>query len=135
MWLQTKYIYFYPFAFHKSNLTLDVNVKGPKIRFVNLFYSGTQMTGLSSLPAWAILTIILLLTSVLNEVVSNATTASILLPVLKNIAIQLKLNPLYLMLPVVLSCNYTFMFPASSPTNAIVYKVCSTLNNLSIMKR
>jgi len=83
---------------------------------------GLQMTGLSSLPAWAILTIILLMTSVLNEVVSNATTASILLPVLKNISIQLKLNPLYLMLPVVLSCNYTFMFPASSPTNAIVYK-------------
>ena len=81
------------------------------------------MKGLDSLPSWAILTVILLVTSSLNEVVSNATTASILLPVLKDISIQLGLNPLYLMLPVVLSCNYTFMLPASCPPNAIVYKV------------
>ena len=81
------------------------------------------MKGLDSLPNWAILTVILLVTSCLNEIVSNATTASILLPVLKDISIQLGLNPLYLMLPVVLSCNYTFMLPASCPPNAIVYKV------------
>ena len=81
------------------------------------------MKGLDSLPSWAILTVILLVTSSLNEVVSNATTASILLPVLKDISIQLGLKPLYLMLPVVLSCNYTFMLPASCPPNAIVYKV------------
>ena len=84
---------------------------------------GDQMTGLSDLPSWAILTLLLLMTNILNEVVSNATTASILLPVLKNIAIKLQLNPLYLMLPVVLSCNYTFMLPASCPPNAIVFKV------------
>ena len=59
---------------------------------------------------------------------SNATTASILLPVLKDISLELGLNPLYLLLPVVLSCNYTFMLPASCPPNAIVYKVTSTLN-------
>ena len=81
------------------------------------------MKGLDSLPSWAILTVILLVTSSLNEIVNNATTASILLPVLKDISIQLGLNPLYLMLPVVLSCNYTFMLPASCPPNAIVYKV------------
>ena len=81
------------------------------------------MTELSSLSDWQILTIILLLTSVLNELVNNATTASILLPVMKDIAVKLGLNPLYLTLPVVLSCNYTFMLPASCPPNAIVYKV------------
>ena len=59
---------------------------------------------------------------------SNATTASILLPVLKDISLELGLNPLYLLLPVVLSCNYTFMLPASCPPNAIVYKVVPTLN-------
>ena len=85
--------------------------------------SGDQMTGLSDLPGWAILTLILLTTSVLNELVSNATTASILLPVLKDISVQLRLNPLYLMLPVTLSCNYTFLLPASCPPNALVYKV------------
>ena len=84
--------------------------------------SGDQMTGLSDLPGWAILTLILLTTSVLNELVSNATTASILLPVLKDISVQLRLNPLYLMLPVTLSCNYTFLLPASCPPNALVYK-------------
>ena len=66
------------------------------------------------------------------QVVSNATTASILLPVLKDISLELGLNPLYLLLPVVLSCNYTFMLPASCPPNAIVYKVTSTLNIWSL---
>ena len=64
---------------------------------------------------------------------SNATTASILLPVLKDISLELGLNPLYLLLPVVLSCNYTFMLPASCPPNAIVYKVTSiSLNSWSL---
>ena len=81
------------------------------------------MTSLSSLSNWQILTIILLLTSTLNEVVNNATTASILLPVMKDIAVKLSLNPLYLLLPVTLSCNYTFLLPASCPPNALVYKV------------
>ena len=80
------------------------------------------MTSLSSLSNWQILTIILLLTSTLNEVVNNATTASILLPVMKDIAVKVRLNPLYLLLPVTLSSNYTFMLPASCPPNAIVYK-------------
>ena len=83
---------------------------------------GDEMTELSTLTNWQILTIILLLTGVLNEVVNNATTASILLPVMKDIAVKLELNPLYLTLPVVLSCNYTFMLPASCPPNAIVLK-------------
>ena len=81
------------------------------------------MTELSSLNDWQILTIILLLTSLLNELVNNATTASILLPVMKDVAVRLELNPLYLTLPVVLSCNFTFVLPSSCPTNAIVYKV------------
>ena len=85
--------------------------------------SGKQMTELSSLNDWQILTIILLLTSLLNELVNNATTASILLPVMKDVAVRLELNPLYLTLPVVLSCNFTFVLPSSCPTNAIVYKV------------
>ena len=83
------------------------------------------MSGLSSLPSWAILTVILITASCLNEVVSNITTAGILLPVLKDISLQLHLNPLYLMLPVVLACNYTFMLPVSCPPNALVYKVTS----------
>ena len=66
------------------------------------------------------------------QVVSNATTASILLPVLKDISLELGLNPLYLLLPVVLSCNYTFMLPASCPPNAIVYKVTSISLNCTL---
>ena len=50
------------------------------------------MTSLSSLSNWQILTIILLLTSTLNEVVNNATTASILLPVMKDIAVKLAIR-------------------------------------------
>ena len=41
---------------------------------------------------------------------------------LGDLAVQLKLNPLYLMLPATVTCCYAFMLPVSCPPNAIVYK-------------
>ena len=62
-----------------------------------------------------------MITAAATEATSNVATCSILLPVLKNLAVSLRIHPLYLLLPVTLSCSYAFMLPVATPPNAIVY--------------
>ena len=82
---------------------------------------GQQMEVLDSLPRWLMVTLLSLATASATEVTSNVATCSILLPVLKNLAVSLKIHPLYLLLPVTLACSYAFMLPVATPPNAIVY--------------
>ncbi|XP_071533695.1 Na(+)/citrate cotransporter isoform X6 [Panulirus ornatus] len=69
---------------------------------------------------WIVLSVTLM-TALLTEVASNTATASILLPVLNELALNMKVNPLYLMLPATVSCSYAFMLPVATPPNAIVF--------------
>ncbi|KAK8378288.1 hypothetical protein O3P69_011052 [Scylla paramamosain] len=64
-----------------------------------------------------------LLTAMLTEVASNSATASIILPVLNQLALNIEVNPLYLMLPAAVCCSYAFMLPVATPPNAIVFSV------------
>ena len=65
--------------------------------------------------------VVCIATASATEVTSNVACCSILLPVLKNLAVSLRIHPLYLLLPVTLSCSYAFMLPVATPPNAIVY--------------
>lgn len=65
--------------------------------------------------------VLCLITAGATEVTSNVATCSILLPVLKNLAVSLKIHPVYLLCPVTLACSYAFMLPVATPPNAIVY--------------
>ena len=70
-------------------------------------------------PSWmafAISAIVALLT----EFVTNSATATIFLPIVASLATDLRLNPLYLVIPVTLACSYAFMLPVGTPANAIV---------------
>ncbi|OQR68330.1 solute carrier family 13 member 2-like [Tropilaelaps mercedesae] len=60
-------------------------------------------------------------TAMLTEVTSNTAICSIMLPVVSQIAIALRVHPLYLMMPVTIACTFSFMLPAATPVNAIVY--------------
>lgn len=82
---------------------------------------GSQLEVLSWLPQWAMAVVLSLATAAATEVTSNVAVCSILLPILKNLAVSLKIHPLYLLLPVTLSCSYAFMLPVATPPNAIVY--------------
>ncbi|KAL7646871.1 UNVERIFIED_CONTAM: hypothetical protein RMT77_002128 [Armadillidium vulgare] len=82
---------------------------------------GHQLIYLEFLPAPALLAIVCLVTALATEITSNAATASVLLPILNQLALALCLNPLYFMLPATLCCSYAFMLPVATPPNAIVY--------------
>lgn len=80
-----------------------------------------RMKGLEVLPE--VLTVLLLCfaASMLTEVTSNAAVSSILLPVVCRTAIARGVHPLYFAIPVTIGCSFSFMLPAATPPNAIVY--------------
>uniref|UniRef100_A0A8C9PCS2 Solute carrier family 13 member 3 n=1 Tax=Spermophilus dauricus TaxID=99837 RepID=A0A8C9PCS2_SPEDA len=55
------------------------------------------------------------------ETASNTATIVIFLPILAELAIRLRVHPLYLMIPGTVSCSYAFMLPVSTPPNSIAF--------------
>ncbi|XP_053308984.1 Na(+)/dicarboxylate cotransporter 3 [Spea bombifrons] len=71
-------------------------------------------------PALAVLLVTILIAS-FTEFASNTATIIVFLPVLSELAIRLKVNPLYLMIPGTVGCSYAFMLPVSTPPNSIAF--------------
>eukprot|EP00093_Oithona_nana_P012600 12600.XXX_550263_555416_1 [CDS] Oithona nana genome sequencing. len=94
---------------------------------------GQQLEVLDGLPRWVMVLVLCLITAGATEVTSNVATCSILLPVLKNLAVSLKIHPVYLLCPVTLACSYAFMLPVATPPNAIVYSA-SGMSTSEMMK-
>ncbi|GFT04206.1 hypothetical protein NPIL_600701 [Nephila pilipes] len=94
---------------------------------------GIKLSSLKVLPAGAIVAIICFMTAMLTEIASNTTTATILLPVLNQMAISIGVNPLFLMLPVSIVCSYAFMLPVATPPNAIAFE-SGNMNTVDMAK-
>jgi sodium-dependent dicarboxylate transporter 2/3/5 len=77
---------------------------------------------LSGVGVLGVQTITCLIALFLTEVASNATTATILLGVVENVARSMGVNPLKVMVPLTLSCSYAFVLPVASPPNAIIFE-------------
>ncbi|KAF2344419.1 Solute carrier family 13 [Trinorchestia longiramus] len=43
------------------------------------------------------------------------------MPVLKDLSVGIKVNPVYMMMPTAVACSYAFMLPVATPPNAIVF--------------
>ncbi|XP_067132236.1 solute carrier family 13 member 1-like [Centruroides vittatus] len=82
---------------------------------------GDQLKILSNFPAELVMIIVCLLAIIFTQLITNAAVNTLFLPVIKSIAIALKVNPLYLMIPFTVSCSFSFLLPLSTPSNAIVY--------------
>ncbi|KAM9589360.1 Na(+)/dicarboxylate cotransporter 3 isoform 4-T5 [Trichechus inunguis] len=67
---------------------------------------------------------VLLITMVIaffTEFASNTAATIIFLPVLAELAIRLRVNPLYMMIPGTVGCSYAFMLPVSTAPNSIAF--------------
>lgn len=82
---------------------------------------GHQLTYFGYLPTEAIIALMCVVTLFLTEITSNTAIATIVLPVVIQLAVFLKINPLFLMLPITVSTSYAFLLPVATPPNAIVF--------------
>ncbi|KAK7790584.1 hypothetical protein R5R35_005949 [Gryllus longicercus] len=94
---------------------------------------GQDLLVLKALPLPLILVIICTATCFLTEVSSNTAIANIVLPVLAEMAVAMKIHPLYFMMPATLCCTYAFMLPVATPPNAIVM-AASNMKTTDMMK-
>ncbi len=80
-----------------------------------------QFTLLGGMPLILIIALICFSITALSELTSNTATAQIILPILASLAVELKIEPLLLMVPATLAASFGFMLPVGTPPNAIVF--------------
>ncbi|XP_037512131.1 solute carrier family 13 member 4-like [Rhipicephalus sanguineus] len=81
----------------------------------------TTLAWFESVPRKLVLSALCLLASFTSELASNSAVSSLMIPVVIDLAVLTKNHPLYYALPVAVCCSFSFMLPAATPTNAIVY--------------
>ncbi|XP_035229237.1 solute carrier family 13 member 5-like isoform X2 [Stegodyphus dumicola] len=91
-----------------------------------------QLLSLNISSPLAVVSLLSIMTAILTEFTSNVATANVLLPVVAELAVAMHIHPMYLMIPVTISCSFAFMLPVATPPNAIVYEAgeMSTLDML-----
>ncbi|RNA30682.1 solute carrier family 13 member 5 isoform X3 [Brachionus plicatilis] len=67
------------------------------------------------------LLIIICICAFATEFTSNTSMSSIFIPIVDSIAVELKISPIYLLLPLILSVSLAFMLPVATPNNAIIF--------------
>ncbi|CAG5129847.1 unnamed protein product, partial [Candidula unifasciata] len=84
---------------------------------------GSRLSMFAAMEPWLMVLILTMAISFMTEITSNAASASILCPILAELAISLQMNPLYLLYPAVLACSMAFILPVATPPNAIVFAI------------
>ncbi|KAM4650136.1 Na(+)/dicarboxylate cotransporter 3 [Amazona ochrocephala] len=82
---------------------------------------GGRLHPLEGVPPPVAVILITIVIALFTEFASNTATIIIFLPVLAELAIRLRVNPLYLMIPGTIGCSYAFMLPVSTPPNSIAF--------------
>uniref|UniRef100_A0A6B0VEN9 Putative sparc/kazal n=1 Tax=Ixodes ricinus TaxID=34613 RepID=A0A6B0VEN9_IXORI len=82
-----------------------------------------ELKVLEALPDFLVVSILCFAASMFTELTSNAAASSIMLPLVLEMALALRVHPYYFALPVTAGCSFSFMLPAATPPNAIVYEL------------
>jgi solute carrier family 13 (sodium-dependent dicarboxylate transporter), member 2/3/5 len=76
---------------------------------------------IQSVPLIVFVWIIVAVSIVLTEFMSNTASAALLLPLLFTVAEGLHINPMILVFPATIAASYGFMLPVGTPPNAMVF--------------
>lgn len=84
-------------------------------------YIGSLLSGLGNFSPTILVGSLTGMMSLLTEFTSNLATTEMMLPIIAALAVEIKVNPLLLMIPVTLAGSMAFMFPIATPPNAIIF--------------
>jgi di/tricarboxylate transporter len=86
--------------------------------------TGTIADGILSvaggLPAWAVLTLVLVVTMTLSDVLNNAATAVVMAPISVTLAGRLEVNPDAFLMAVAVGASCAFLTPIGHQNNALI---------------
>ena len=74
----------------------------------------------TGLPAWAILTMVLVVTMTLSDIMNNAATAVVMAPISVGIATQLSVNPDSFLMAVAIGASCAFLTPIGHQNNTLI---------------
>jgi di/tricarboxylate transporter len=74
----------------------------------------------AGLPAWAILTLVLVVTMTLSDIMNNAATAVVMAPISVGIADRLSVNPDSFLMAVALGASCAFLTPIGHQNNTLI---------------
>ncbi|XP_076341313.1 Na(+)/citrate cotransporter-like [Tachypleus tridentatus] len=83
---------------------------------------GGQLGFLENFPEIVVVLFLSCFMLVFIEIAGNTAAATIILPVIGDLASKVHINPLAVMLPAAISCSFAFMFPVSSGPTALVFE-------------
>lgn len=86
-----------------------------------IVWIGHELASLHGMGIMMVITLTITVVMIMTEFMSNMALTTIFLPVATALAISLGENPLLLAIPVTLASSAAFMFPMSTPPNAIVF--------------
>lgn len=95
--------------------------KGVEISGLGKFLAEAIINNIHASP-WVLLAVLVLFVILLTELSSNTATIMLLLPILFAIAVELSIDPLYLMIPTTIASSFAFMFPVATPPNTIIFE-------------
>jgi sodium-dependent dicarboxylate transporter 2/3/5 len=82
---------------------------------------GQWLSGMTSIPVFALILIICLTVSLMTETTSNTASTTLLMPVLAAAALAAGIKPELIMVPAAMSASCAFMLPVATAPNSVVF--------------
>ncbi len=82
---------------------------------------GGQVSGLTGVPSWLVLLVVIVVSLALTELTSNTATAAAFFPIFGAVAVGLGMDPLFMTIAVTLAVCSAYMLPVATPSNAVAF--------------
>ncbi len=82
---------------------------------------GLQLGALKGTPAWLLVLVTCLMSTLLTEATSNVATVLMFSPIVAAMAAEVGVHPYLLLIPVAIMASFAFTLPVATPPNAIVF--------------